>query len=237
MATSDPTVRTLELLVLLQARATWPATELAERLGTSARTLRRDLHRLGSLGYEVVGKPGPGGHYQLVAGSRMPPLVLDDDEVVALVTGLRMVEGDLGSDAGSRALVKLQRVLPRRLADRVAQVAGASEVVALGEPTTPAGRDLSVLTRASVDGALVRFDYNDQHDVRTHRTVDSIRCLYARGRWSVLAFDHDRADWRLFSLERMDSVATGGPAERRYPPAPDLAEWLRTDFGRARDRS
>src|SRR5687767_13439155 len=99
---SDPTARTLRLLALLQARPTWAAAELARRLGASPRTLRRDLDRLRRLGYIVEGRPGPGGHYALRPGRRIPPLLFDQDEVVAVVAALRMAEERLAGDAPAR---------------------------------------------------------------------------------------------------------------------------------------
>lgn len=240
--TTDPTVRTLRLLVLLQSRPTWQAVDLADRIGASPRTLRRDLQRLGELGYKVVGKSGPGGHYRLAPGTRMPPLAFDDDEAVALAIGLRMAEGGAGGEAAARALVKLRQVLPRPLAAVVGEVANASQVVDIdaGPDTAPgagpSADDLALLSRASAGEAEVRFSYVDQRGRRTTRSADSVRCLYVRHRWSVLAFDHDREDWRLFLLERMGDLQVGGAGARREPPADDLAAWLLSDFGRTTPR-
>lgn len=228
---TDVGARTLRLLILLQARTRWSAAELLKRTGTSARTLRRDLQRLTDLGYEVVSKPGPGGYYQLIAGTRMPPMVFDNDEVVALITGLRMAEQSTGSEAAGRALVKLRQVLPRQLAALAAAVATHSETLVLDE--IPTGDLIGSLTAAAAADLGVRFSYTDQCGSASQRRVDSIRCLFVRGRWSSLAFDLDRMDSRVFRLDRIrDVVVADEAATRRDPPADDLATWIRTDFGR-----
>lgn len=228
---ADVAARTLRLLTLLQARPSWSAAELADRVGTSTRTLRRDLGRLAALGYEVHSRPGPGGHYVLGSGSRMPPLVFDDEEIVALVARLRMVKQGSGAEAAQRALVKLRQVLPRRLAGLVADIAEHSETLLLDE----VGPEdvLGPLTAASAADRLVRFSYTDQHDTKSHRRVGSVRCMFIRGRWAALAWDLDREDWRVFLLDRIRDVIGDKPSLRRNPPADDLATWLLTEFGRA----
>ncbi|MEV5634107.1 helix-turn-helix transcriptional regulator [Micromonospora tulbaghiae] len=228
----DVAARTLLLLTLLQTRPAWPAAELAERIGVSPRTLRRDLRRLAELGYEVVGRPGPGGHYRLAVGARVPPMVFDDDEVVALVVGLRMAEQGQAAEAAARALVKLRRVLPRRLAALATDVAAHSETVVL-DRARPQDALLGPLTAAAAADLGVRFAYTDQHGTTSRRRVDSVRCLFVRGRWNVLAYDLDRTDWRVFRLDRIRDVVGDGATTRRDPPADDLATWLRTDFGRS----
>jgi predicted DNA-binding transcriptional regulator YafY len=231
MKEPDAAARALRLLILLQTRASWPAAELAERMGTSKRTLRRDLSRLAALGYEVASKPGPGGHYRLTAGGRLPPMVFDDDEVVALVTGLRMAEQGPVAEPASRALAKLGQVLPRPLAGLAAGVAEHSETITFEDP----GADdvLGELLAAASAGLSVRFTYTGPHGPGSRRRVDSARCLLVRGRWYALAYDLDRQDWRVFRLDRIGAVVSGRPVARRRPPSDDLATWLRTDFGRA----
>lgn len=227
---SDVAGRTLRLLTLFQVRPAWTASELVGRTGTSPRTLRRDLTRLAALGYEIESRPGPGGHYRLVAGSRLPPMVFDDDEVVALVAGLRMAEQGPAAEAAARALTKLHQVLPRRLASIAADVAANSQTLVLDEVET--GEALGPLTAAAAANLGVRFSYTDQHGTRSHRRVDSVRCLLVRGRWNVLAYDLDRSDWRLFRLNRIREMIAQEPAPLREPPADDLTTWLLTDFGR-----
>lgn len=223
--------RALRLLTLFQTRSTWSAAELAERTGTSRRTLRRDLSRLSALGYEVTSRPGPGGHYRLAAGGRLPPMVFDDDEVVALVTGLRMAEQSPAAESASRALAKLGQVLPRPLAGLAAQVAAHSETITFGE--TAAEDVLGELMAAASADRSIRFTYTGQDGTRSSRRVDSARCLLVRGRWYVLAYDVGREDWRVFRLDRIGEVVSGRQVPRRRPPSDDLATWLRTDFGRA----
>lgn len=181
----------------------WPAAELAERTGTSSRTLRRDPKRLAALGYQVTSRPGPGGHYRLTAGARLPPMVFDDAEVVALVAGLRMAEDGPSGEAAARALVKLRQVLPPRLAALAADTAAHSEALVLERSGGEPGAEdlLESLTAAAAADHRVGFSYTDQHGATSWRRVDSVRCLFVRGRWLVLAYD--------------------------------LGSWLRTDFGRA----
>ena len=237
MDAAGSAARLVQLLTLVQARPRWDAAELAARLGVSPRTLRRDLSRLARLGYQVEGRPGPGGHYRLVAGSRLPPMVFEDDEVVALVAALRTVEDGPVGEAATRALVKLRQVLPRRLAHLAAQVADHTEAVAVEGPpaagTAAAAALLGALTAAAAADLGVRFTYTDRHGRTSRRSVDSVRCLLVRGRWVVLAFDTGRDGWRVFRLDRVHDLVEGRATVRRALPAEDLAAWLRSDFGRA----
>ena len=228
---SDVAARTLRLLILLQSRPEWPATELAAHLEVPARTLRRDLQRLSALGYEVVSVRGPGGHYRLAAGKRLPPMVFDEDEVVALVAGLRMAESGPTAEAAARALVKLRRVLPPRLATLAADVAGASETLILDDADT-SDDVLAPLTAAAAADLRTHFSYVDRNGVGSRRCVDSVRCLFSRGQWYLLAYDLDRDEWRVFRVDRIRDVVGDRPTRRRDPPAEDLAAWMRSDFGR-----
>ncbi|GAA3112688.1 helix-turn-helix transcriptional regulator [Streptosporangium carneum] len=228
----DPAGRTLRLLELLTARPSWSASELAERLAVSARTVRRDVARLQGLGYAVESRPGPGGHYALRPGSRMPPLVFQDDEVMALVAALRMAEGVFAGDASHRALTKLSQVLPRRLRTVLDNAAEGSEN-ADGERGDVDPTTLAALLRAAGQDLVLRFVYRDRHGKVTRRRVEAVRCLYARGRWYALAHDLDADDWRVFRLGRVREPVTGEPGSGdRRRPAEDLATWLATDFGR-----
>jgi predicted DNA-binding transcriptional regulator YafY len=213
----DPAGRTLRLLELLAARPSWSAAELAGRLAVSTRTVRRDVARLQGLGYAIESRPGPGGHYALGPGRRMPPLLFQDDEVLALVAALRMVEGILAGDASHRALSKLSQVLPRRLRTVLDHAAAGSENAG-GERGGVEPATLAVLLRAAGQELVLRFVYRDRHGAVTRY---------------VLAHDLDAGDWRVFRLDRVQEPATGeaGSGERRRP-AEDLATWLATDFGR-----
>ncbi|WP_337062582.1 helix-turn-helix transcriptional regulator [Kineococcus sp. G2] len=158
-------------------------------------------------------------------------MVFDDDEVIALIAGLRMAESGFASDAATRAIAKLRTVLPRKLATLAEEVVDHTETVRLDEPAHDEDL-LAVLTTAAAADLAVRFTYRDQHGRETRRQVDSSRCVVVRGRWLLLAYDLGREDWRTFRVDRVRDVETGSPAVRRSPPAADLADWLRTDFGR-----
>jgi predicted DNA-binding transcriptional regulator YafY len=232
MSDSSAVGRTLRLLELLAARPSWSAAELAERLEVSTRTVRRDVTRLLDLGYTVESRPGPGGHYALRPGNRIPPLVFQDDEAATLVAALRMAEGVLAGDAAQRVLDRLSQVLPRRLGG-VVDTASAGSEYADGEHGDVDPRTLATLLRAAGQDLVLRFAYRDRHGDRTRRRVEAVRCLYARGRWYVLAHDLDAGDWRVFRLDRVREPETGGPGSgERRRPAVDLAAWLATDFGR-----
>jgi predicted DNA-binding transcriptional regulator YafY len=230
--TADPAARTLRLLTLLSSRRAWNGAELARRLGVSPRTLRRDLERLQRLDYHVRGRPGPGGYYSLEAGSRVPPLTFDDDEVLALVAGLRMVEDRVADDAADRALAKLLQVLPRRLASVAREVSAGSETVR----RRPADLDLdllSTLTQAAARNHAVEFDYRDQAGRDSRRRLDTLRCVHSRGQWYVVGFDLDRDDWRLFRIDRVANLRVGARVSAaRDGPGDDLFTWFTTDFGR-----
>src|SRR3954452_7982648 len=135
---SETASRLLELLSLLQARRDWPGTELAERLGVSGRTIRRDVERLRGLGYPVQALTGPAGGYRLQAGSAMPPLLLDEDEAVAIAVGLGTAARTSVTgieETAIRALVKLEQVLPAHLRRRVAALGSATVAPPPGGPT------------------------------------------------------------------------------------------------------
>lgn len=223
----DPTARALRLLALLYSRAEWSGAALADRLGVSPRTLRRDIERLERLDYQVRSRPGPGGHYALGAGTRLPPLMFDDDEVLALVAALRMIEDRLADDSASRALAKLVRVLPRRLASIAREVSAGTESVRRRPPDLDLGL-LSTFTQAAVANRSVEFEHRDRW-----RHADSIRCVHSRGQWYVLGFDTDRDDWRIFRLDLITNVRVGPRTPTRPGPSDDLSTWLSTDFGRS----
>ncbi|MFJ3637486.1 helix-turn-helix transcriptional regulator [Streptomyces sp. NPDC090112] len=227
----DTSARLLRLLSLLQTRREWSGPELAERLGVTPRTVRRDVDRLRELGYPVNATPGTGGGYRLGAGAELPPLLLDDDEAVAAAVGLRTAAGNgvegIG-EASVRALAKLEQVLPSRLRRRIS---------ALNEFTVPMLRraqrstvDASVLSGLAAvcrDAERLRFDYRDHDGNSTRRTVEPHRLVCTERRWYLVAWDLDRDGWRTFRADRIEPRPPHGPRfVPRPPPAEDLAAYV-----------
>ncbi|MFC4851944.1 helix-turn-helix transcriptional regulator [Actinophytocola glycyrrhizae] len=193
-----------------------PARDLAERVGTTPRTLRRDLDRLREFGYPVESTRGPGGSYRLVAGKAMPPLVLTDDEATAAVVGLRMAAP--ASEAADGALRKLERVLPPRLRRRVAVLSAVTHTVARQVP------DLGVigaLAAAAHGRHDVRFTYRGRRGEVMERHVEPYRQVLLDRRWYLLAWDLGRADWRTFRVDRVASVAVAGSTFAPREPLPN----------------
>jgi len=228
---ADPTSRVLELLSLLQTHRFWTGAELSERLGVSDRTLRRDIERLRSLGYPVDATPGAAGGYRLAAGAHMPPLLLDDDEAVAIAVGLRAATGAAvaGIEATSlRALAKLEQVLPDRLRRRVAAV--HANVVPLrwgGTGPTVDAEALAVLAQACRDHEQVRFDYERRDGDGSRRLVEPHQLVSAGRRWYLAAWDVRREDWRTFRVDRMTEPRLAGVRFRPRPlPADDAAAFV-----------
>jgi len=226
---TDTPARLLGLLSLLQTPREWPGSELADRLDVSPRTIRRDIERLRELGYPVEASRGVAGGYRLVAGTAMPPLVLDDDEAVAIAVGLRTAAGQPVSgieEASVRALAKLEQVLPARLRRRVGTIGTATLAVpATGPVVDPA--QLTVFAGAITNHETVRFRYRANDGTETRRRAEPLRLVAAGRRWYLVAYDLDRADWRTFRTDRVrDAQATGGRVVPRPPPATDLAAYV-----------
>jgi predicted DNA-binding transcriptional regulator YafY len=226
---TDTPARLLGLLSLLQTPREWPGSELADRLGVSPRTIRRDVERLRELGYPVEASRGVAGGYRLVAGTAMPPLVLEDDEAVAIAVGLRTAAGQTVSgieEASVRALAKLEQVLPARLRRRVGTIGTATVTVpAVGPAVDPA--QLTVFAGAITNRETVRFRYRANDGTETRRRVEPLRLVATGRRWYLVAYDLDRADWRIFRADRIrDAQATGGRVTPRKPPATDLAAYV-----------
>jgi biotin operon repressor BirA-like protein len=220
---ADTSSRLLSLLSLLQTPREWSGGELAERLGISRRTVRRDVERLRELGYPVAATRGSDGGYRLVAGSAMPPLLLDDEEAVAITVGLATaarhpVRGI--EEASVRALAKLERVLPARLRYRVSSLGGATVPLpgAAGDDVDP--ELLTTLAGAIANRERVRFGYQAGDGTGSARHVDPHRLVCAGRRWYLLGHDRDRDDWRIFRIDRIRQVApTGGRSTPRDLPA------------------
>jgi predicted DNA-binding transcriptional regulator YafY len=234
---SDPTSRVLDLLSLLQTHRFWPGGELSDRLGVSDRTLRRDIDRLRRLGYPVDATPGAAGGYRLAAGSHMPPLLLDDDEAVAIAVGLRAAAG--ASIAGIeetsvRALAKLEQVLPDRLRRRVGAVHGTVVPLRWGGGPGPLidPEALAVLSQACRDHEQARFDYQRRDGEPSRRLVEPHQLVSAGRRWYLVAWDVRRDDWRTFRVDRLTDARLAGA---RFAPRPipegDAAAFVARSLG------
>lgn len=211
----------LELLSLLQNGRSWPATNLAAKVGTSPRTLRRDLDRLRELGYPVSSTRGPGGSYQLVAGRAMPPLLFTDDEAVATVVGLRMAAySQMGGadEAADGALHKLERVVPKRLRARIQALTAATET-AVRAAQGPDLQTVQLFATTAHTHQHVRFDYISRSGKHTGRRVEPYRQVLLGRRWYLLGWDHDRADWRTYRIDRISALSVPGTtfAPRELP--------------------
>jgi predicted DNA-binding transcriptional regulator YafY len=208
--------RLLALLSFLQAPRAWSGSELAVRLEVSRRTIRRDVDRLRDLGYPVEGTVGVRGGYRLVAGTAMPPLLLDDEEAVAIAVGLRIAAGNavVGSDEASvRALAKLEQVLPPRLRSRVAALGAATAPLTWYEPNVDP-EILTTIARAIGSGERLRFAYRAPDGTESRRDVEPNGLVIMGRRWYLLAWDGDREDWRTFRVDRVGdpwTTAARGP--------------------------
>jgi predicted DNA-binding transcriptional regulator YafY len=227
---TDPTARILKLLSLLQTYRHWPGEELSGRLDVSPRTLRRDVDRLRELGYPVDTSRGTGGGYQLSAGTRIPPLLLDDDEAVAIAVGLRTAAGGVTGieETSVQALAKLQQVLPPRLRRRVDALADATETTVFRgrQPTVPADT-LVAVAQACRGSEQLRFAYAAADGTESSRLVEPHR-LVARGRrWYLVAWDLQRDAWRTFRVDRLERpFANGVRFTPRELPAEDAAAYV-----------
>ena len=229
--------RLLQLLSLFQSRRSWSGAALCGRLEVTARTLRRDVGRLRCLGYPVQSAPGAGGGYQLGDGSAVPPLVLDDDEAVAVAVSLRTaangtVEGI--EEPSLRALSKLEQVLPQRLRPRVAALhsyilplaaSGHAGVAAVDAAT------LSAIAAACRDCVCLRFPYRGKDGAAGERHVEPHRLVHTGRRWYLAAWDTEREDWRTFRLDRIEllpgaRLRTGPRFTPREAPGGDFAAWV-----------
>jgi predicted DNA-binding transcriptional regulator YafY len=226
---AEPSARLLRLLSLLQMSREWPGSELADRLGVTPRTVRRDVERLRELGYPVRATVGVHGGYRLAAGKAMPPLLLDDDEAVAVALGLRTAAGQPVAgiaDASLRALAKLQQVLPRRLRRRVEMLATAAPPYPMTSLVDPG--QLTVLAAAAAADERVRFDYRRNDGGFGERLVEPHRLVVVGRRWYLLAHDNERHDWRTFRIDRIENARTTGVRVPPREPPGDAAEFVTT---------
>jgi len=211
--------RLLRLLSLLQTTRDWTGSELAARLEVSARTIRNDIDRLRGLGYPVHATRGSVGGYRLEAGTSMPPLLLEDDEAVAVALGLRTATNGAVTgleETSLRALAKLEQVLPPRLRRQVSTLEGVTQSVPRrrsGQSVDPAV--LTELARLARTHFTLRFDYSDRRQETSQRRAEPHRIVNAGARWYLVAWDLDRADWRTF---RVDRIQPGMSAGARFTP-------------------
>ena len=212
--------RLLRLLSLLQTPRDWTGAELADRLEVSARTIRNDIDRLRALGYPVHATRGSIGGYRLEAGATLPPLLLDDEEAVAVAIGLRTATG--GSVTGIeetslRALAKLEQVLPPRLRSQVNTLQTYTlHIRHRPGPSVDPGI-LSELAAACRDHRGLRFDYADRRGQPTQRRTEPYRLVNWDQRWYLVVWDLDRADWRTFRVDRMRPGMSIAPRFTRRP--------------------
>ncbi|MEU8313771.1 WYL domain-containing protein [Micromonospora sp. NPDC048169] len=232
--------RLLSLLSLLQARRDWPGALLAERLRVSPRTVRRDVDRLRELGYPIESAKGPDGGYRLGAGSALPPLLFDDEQAVALTVALQTAAtGVTGiEEAAARALTTVRQVMPARLRHRV----DALRVIAVERTATPAASRVDaglLMTLSAVVHAReeLRFDYESVSTsaARTPdappRRVQPHHLVTWGGRWYLVAWDLDRADWRTFRVDRISPRTPTGPRfTPRELPGGDVAAYVTGRF-------
>ncbi len=227
--------RTLQLLSLLQTHRFWPGPELAVRLEVSARTLRRDVDRLRDLGYPVDATRGVDGGYQLAAGASLPPLVVDDDEAVALAVGLRTAaQGGIAGieEASVRALTKVVQVMPPRLRRRVDALRAATVVGAMRPGPSVEADVLTTVAQACRDEERLDFAYVARDGQRSERRVEPHRLVSVGRRWYLVAYDLSRFDWRSFRLDRLaEPHSTGVRFRPRALPADDAASFVRESLG------
>lgn len=231
----DTSARLLRLLALLQGQRYWTGAELAERLEVTPRTVRRDVDRLRSLGYPVSSSVGVAGGYQLDVGATLPPLLLDDDEALAVAVGLRTVAVSTVSGAETaavRALAKLERILPPKLRRRFRNMRSA--VVPLhaeGQPQVDASL-LTTLASASRDHQVVTFGYVDRQSRSSRRHVEPRGLVHTGSRWYLAAYDLGRDDWRTFRVDRVEGKAVlGDRFEPRELPDRDTAAYVARSIG------
>jgi predicted DNA-binding transcriptional regulator YafY len=219
--------RLLRLLSLLQSRRQWSGRDLSERLEIDTRTVRRDIERLRELGYPVHASSGLGGGYQLGAGSTLPPVLLSDDEAVAVAVALRAAAGSVGKmeETAIGLLAKLDQVLPARLRRRASALHSVTLSLASAQPVPP----VDVLTRiasACRDHMRLRISYRDRDGKASSRVIEPLRLAHTGSRWYLVAWDTQREDWRTFRVDRVERLHSTGPqfVPRKFPG--DIATYV-----------
>lgn len=232
--------RLLTLLSLLQTRRDWPGSVLAERLDVSHRTVRRDIERLREMGYTIQATMGPDGGYRLAAGSQLPPLLFDDDQVIALAVALQAATatGVGTEEAALRALTTVRQVMPSRLRHRLDALTFTTLTTAPGEATRDpvAPGVLIAISAATRAHEVLRFDYTgpdraEDSDPGPPRRVEPHHLVTSRGRWYLVAWDLDADNWRIFRADRINPRAATGPRFRPRPiPGGSVTEYVSARF-------
>jgi predicted DNA-binding transcriptional regulator YafY len=226
---TETSSRLLELLSLFQARRDWGGAELADRLEVSRRTIRRDVERLRGLGYPVESLTGPAGGYRLRAGTAMPPLLLDDDEAIAIAVGLGTAARSSVTgieETAVRALVKLEQVLPTHLRRRVRAIGSATIAPPVAGPTVDP-QHLTAIAAACRDAECLRFAYQSRDGTGSRREVEPHALVNLGRRWYLVAWDRRRQDWRSFRVDRLNRpAATGVRFTPRTLPTKDAAAYV-----------
>ncbi|WP_086819844.1 YafY family protein [Allokutzneria sp. NRRL B-24872] len=225
--------RLLRLLSLLQIRREWSGSDLADRLEVDVRTVRRDVDKLRNLGYPVNATTGSAGGYRLGAGAALPPLLLDDDEAVAVAVSLRTAtSGPIAGieDTSLRALTKLEQVLPSRLRRRVNALQAYTVPIPLRPGPTVDSAVLTTIASACRDNERFRFDYSDHSGAESLRVVEPHSMANWGRRWYLVAWDVDREDWRTFRVDRISPRTPTGPrfTPRELPDGVDVATFVST---------
>jgi predicted DNA-binding transcriptional regulator YafY len=217
--------RLLRLAALLQSRRHWSGAALAEALDVDARTVRRDVDRLRELGYPVEASAGVGGGYALGRGADLPPLVLDDEEAVALAISLRVATSAIGGIEATalRLLAKLDSLLPSRLRKRASALHAVTLSLRPGTPLVDAAL-LSTVATACRDNVTLAFAYVDHHGKRLPREVQPLRLVNYGRRWYLVGWDLQRLDWRTFRVDSIDGMPACGAAFTPCTPPDDVAE-------------
>ena len=234
----DIASRTLELLSLLRSRQEWTGSDLAERLGVTSRTVRRDIERLRRMGYEVTARRGAAGSYRLARGDELPPLLLGDEEVIAVALALQTAPTSVAGahESSASALASIRALLPARLSRRLDSVS-----VAVMEnpwelaPPVVSSRALSTLSSAAEQRDVVIFrTATDEPGTEPERvTAEPYRVVVWSGRWHLVAYDQQRDRWRSFRVDRLrDLRLPGWRFARREPPADDVLTFVQQQPGR-----
>lgn len=226
---SKPTQRLLAALSALQARPAWTGPELADHLGVTVRTVRRDIERLRDLGYVIDSTIGTIGGYSLgVGGLALPPLMLDEDEAVATALCLRAAASDsvagVGEAAG-RALAKLEQTLPRSSRTQVAAVSLATiRVPSSGDEVD---RDILVtVSKACRERDVLCVLYRNHEGREAERRLQPYRVVSIGRRWYLVARYERSTEWRTFRVDRVVSATTTGH-RFEIDDAPDAAAIVR----------